>query len=78
MKIFLIKLEDWGWDEYDSCVIVAKDKEQVRDFCLSSFESCEGERFFISNYQKVEKIEEIGITEKYTKPTIICSSFNAG
>lgn len=78
MKIFLITLKNYSYDEYDSCVIVAKNKKQVRDFCLNGFESCEGENFFIYGGQQVEKIEEVGVSSKYTKPTIICSSFNAG
>ena len=78
MKIYLIQLDDWGWDEYDSCVIVAESEAQVRHFCREGFSACRGRGFEITPQQKVENIQCIGTSELYDKPTIICASFNAG
>lgn len=32
MKLFKIELDNVGYDDYDSCVIVAENKEQVEEF----------------------------------------------
>lgn len=37
MKLFLIKLDSWGYDDYNSCVLVAESYEQVKDFCDRNF-----------------------------------------
>ena len=85
MKLFYIELNEWDYDEYDSCVLAAESVEQVNSFVERNFYDyenkkwlCDGVTFQLSGDQKVEKIEEIGTTDKYTVPTIICSSFNAG
>lgn len=33
MKLFKIELDNVGYDDYDSCVIVAESKEQVEELC---------------------------------------------
>ena len=88
MKLFHIILDSCDYDDYDSCVLSAESIEQVKDFCNKNFDyqdefgiwhrCCEGESFRIHNGQKVEEIIEIGTTDKYIVPTIICSSFSAG
>lgn len=85
MKLFCIELNEWDYDDYDSCVLAAESIEQVKEFCKRNFYDDENNRwlcknggFQIHNKQRVENIEEIGTTDKYTVPTIICSSFNAG
>ena len=82
MKIFLVKLKDWGYEyaegEYDVCVMVGESEEQVRQVILNGFEGCDicnGEDYFLYKNKEVLEIEEIGISNKYTKPTIICSYF---
>jgi len=89
MKLFYIELNEWGYDDYDSCVLAAESLEQVKEFCAKRFWNidengiwspcCDGDKEFnIHTGQMIERIEEIGTTDKYTVPTIICSSFNAG
>lgn len=88
MKIFEIILDSADYDDFDSCVLAAESLEQVKEFCDKNFiyhdefglsyDCCKGQSFQIHNGQKVEEINEIGTTDKYSEPTIICSSFNAG
>ena len=37
MKLFKIELDNVGYDDYDSCVIVAESKEQVEELCKCNF-----------------------------------------
>ena len=86
MKLFKIELSDVDYDDYDSCVIIAENKEQVEELCKRNFYDdryhhslvkYDGDAMFnINSYQKWT-IKEININE-ITEPTIICSSFNAG
>ena len=88
MKIFKIELDNVGYDDYDSCIIVAESKELVEELCKRNFYdegngycyslvNYDGDAMFnINPYQKWT-IKEININE-ITESTIICSSFNAG
>ena len=80
MKIFKIELSDVDYDDYDSCVIIAENKEQVEELCKGNFcdeVKYEGDAMFNINPRQKWTIKEININE-ITEPTIICSSFNAG
>ena len=37
MKLFKIELDNVGYDDYDSCIIVAESKEQVEELCKHNF-----------------------------------------
>ncbi len=37
MKLFKIELDNVGYDDYDSCIIVAESKEQVEELCECNF-----------------------------------------
>ena len=37
MKLFKIELDNVGYDDYDSCIIVAENKEQVEELCKCNF-----------------------------------------
>lgn len=37
MKLFKIELDKVGYDDYDSCIIVAESKEQVEELCKRDF-----------------------------------------
>ncbi len=92
MKLFKIELDNVGYDDYDSCIIVAESKEQVEELCECNFVEWDtehryskilydhrnilSESFDIHNGQKWT-ITEVDINE-IKQPTIICSSFNAG
>ena len=88
MKLFKIELDNVGYDDYDSCIIVAESKEQVEVLCRKNFYDDEGGypvklvNFDGNSMFNIDKgqnwtIEEIDIN-KIELPTIICSSFNAG
>lgn len=88
MKLFKIELDNVGYDNYDSCIIVAESKEQVEELCKRNFYDegngyCyslvkyDGDSMFNINPCQKWTIKEININE-ITEPTIICSSFNAG
>ena len=89
MKLFKITLDNYDYDDYDSCIIVAESKEQVEELCEKNFFSSDRdfiplvdvenelhEDFDIHGGQKWI-ITEVDINS-ITKPTIICSSYNAG
>lgn len=83
MKVFRITSTSVGYDEFDSCVVVAESEEAVRkmisvdtdgwrnvDCSTSSY--CDDVWF--SKYQGDLKISEIDLN----KPQVICASYNAG
>ena len=37
MKLFKIELDNVDYDDYDSCIIVAENKEQVEELCRCNF-----------------------------------------
>lgn len=79
MKVFRVYVEDCGWDEYDSAVIVAESEESVRNsFVINKYgeRDCilDGCDLWFNESQGEIHIEEIDMT----KPAVICASFNAG
>lgn len=88
MKLFKIKLDNVDYDTYDSCIIVAENKEQVEELCRKNFyDDIGGYPVTLVNFDSNSTfnidegqnwtIEEIDIN-KIELPTIISSSFNAG
>lgn len=89
MNLYLVQRTDpIGYDEYDSFVCAAESEEQARkmlpfDEELVREETEENIRNLIfwewTNDLNKIKVEYIGkADEKYKKPTVILSSFNAG
>lgn len=88
LKLYLVRRTDeWSWDDYDSFVCAAHSEEEART--LAPGGDCEskadifrfGEDGYIDGWvssPNYVSVKEIGISEKYTEPTIICASFNAG
>ena len=85
MKLFLVKRKmKIGYDEYDSCVIIAPDEETIHDM-LSKDRSFWKEQFGIDestqHYWDCGKddreIIEIDLNQ-IEKPIILVSSYNAG
>lgn len=37
MKLFKIELDNVGYDDYSSCIIIAESKEQVEELCKCNF-----------------------------------------
>lgn len=91
LKLFKISLTNVGYDDYDGAIVAAKDLSQAKDLCeygndiydSDTHSYIVGERFkrednFERRNGQKYTAEEIGTTTKYTEPTIILSSFNAG
>ena len=86
LKVFRVWADRWDWDQYDSFIIVDKDKESV----LKQFETdslgyrwwhgkvntsdCTGAACVFGKDQGELHIEEIDLTA----PALILGSFNAG
>ena len=88
LKVFRVWVDDCGYDQYDSCIIVGEDKESV----LKQFETNKcGDRiyhgpinivpagkcwinYFFESDQGELHIEEVDLTA----PALILGSFNAG
>ena len=91
MKLFKIELDYACYDTFDSAIVAAETISQITDMLENgnSILDEETHSFEIAKRFKEEQklwrkdnqsynIEEIGTTQKYKEPTIICSSFNAG
>lgn len=82
MNLYLIKRTDKiNRDEYDSAVVAAETEEQARKIHpKKNYDpNIEGEWY---KNQWVDEdsvvVELIGMAKPYTKPGVICASFNAG
>lgn len=86
MKLFKLSVKEVGYDEYDSCVVVAEDENAVRAMLKDSnsdskwegskslFVNGEDAGVWFYNHQGEILIEEVDLT----KPALVCASFNAG
>ena len=82
MKVFKVSAESFGYDEYDSCIVVAESEDAVRKMIKEEVRlgrvACllRGDRVscrFESDQGKIS-IEEIDLT----KQDVILASYNAG
>ena len=91
MKLFKIELTDVSYDDYEGAIVAANSLLEVKDLCEYGNEIYDsdthtyivGERFhredsFSRRSHQKYYVREIGTTNKYTKPTIIMSSFCNG
>ena len=87
MKLYkIIRMSKVGYDEFDSCVVIAEDEEQIHKWLD---EKCKRDRHRYETQYEIQgsnywdcgindrKIEEIKL-ENYDKPFVLLSSFNAG
>lgn len=91
LKLFKISLTNVDYDDYDGAIVAAESLSQAKDLAEYGNDIWDSEthsyivsqrfkredNFERRSYQKYT-VEEIGTTTKYTEPTIILSSFNAG
>lgn len=68
MNIYLVSVQVWSYDEYDSAVVCALDEDGALKLAKELFHSSQGEI----------TVKCIGYAEGRTEPEIIISSFNAG
>ena len=67
-KIYYIERRDeWGYDEYDSCVVIAESEDRA-------LEEASG----LSGSFLTGKIEFVGIANKEQETGVLLGSFNAG
>lgn len=79
----LYRIDSIGYDEYDSCVVVAETEEAARHIHPSQYAEKEwwlGDRAVRDYWSKPNELvcELIGTTETLVAGTIVCASFNAG
>jgi len=91
LKLFKISLTNVDYDDYDGAIVAAESLSQAKDLAeygndiwdSETHSYIVGQRFkrednFVRREDQKYTVEEIGTTTKYTEPTIILSSFNAG
>lgn len=83
MKLFKLSVKKANRSEYNSCVVVAEDKNAVRAmlryYCPNSkwkhlYVDEKETNVFFYDHQGEITIEEVDLT----KPALVCASFNAG
>lgn len=78
-KLFLVEKTDYiDWDEYDSCVIVADNEEEVHKMIDNKNISAFGDKYksYFDNGKSFRRITEINLNA--VDSCLLCSSFNAG
>lgn len=68
MKLYLVSVDEFDWDMYDSAVVCALDEEGALKLAKELFHSSQGEI----------TVKCIGYSEGRTEPEIILSSFISG
>lgn len=76
MKLWLLKTDDYNYDEYDSFVIAAETEDAVRT--LAHSQECHGNDEQFWRNPKKSTCELIAPNSIYINEQIVCSSFNAG
>jgi hypothetical protein len=80
-KIYLIKLKEYGYDEYDGWIVIADNEEEVLKLCeiKETEQEVSKKRCYESNRFKdnIEEIKFLGNT-KIKESQIVLSSYNAG
>lgn len=72
MNLYLLSRTDQvGYDEYDAFVVAANDELEAKLFLAQKYDSDD-------EWSDKVEVKAIGITGKYTEPTEILGSFNAG
>lgn len=73
MKLYIVKADDYDWDEYDSFIIWAKNPEEALQLALNEARS--GWRERKTNFDEGVTVTEV---KKPKQATILLASFNAG
>jgi hypothetical protein len=74
-KVFLVKrITKVNYDEYDSCVIVADDEDDVNEIIENYIDYPGVDQGYADRGRHDRKITEISLEHR----GIVCSSFNAG
>ena len=80
-NIYLLKLKEWGYEESDSFVVIAKNNEEAIKLCGIYDTKEEANKHFNSNCfrDNIKEIKLIGTTiNSEEKSVIVLDSFNAG
>lgn len=77
-KVYLVSVEDWSYDEYDSMVVIANNEEEAINLCkckdYENATSCLFSNGFVKSQGKITATE-IDLTKN---SQVILKSFNAG
>lgn len=78
-NIYLLKLKDWRYDEYEGWVVIAENEEEVIKLCEIYSTAEEARKHWRYNQYKdnIEEIKLIGTTEQEDSE-IVLSSYHAG
>lgn len=77
MKLFLLeRTETIDYDEYDSCVVCAKNEEEAKEISIKELHEDTFSGW--TDNKSVISATEIGTAKRGTKVGIILASFNAG
>lgn len=68
MNIYLVSVQVWSYDEYNSAVVYAIDEEEALEYTKELFHKLQGE----------VSVKCIGYSNVQTEPELILASFNAG
>lgn len=75
-KIYLVSVEEYCYDEYDSMVVIADNEQEAIEMCKANdYNGDEGWEGFIESQGKIVA-KEINLNTNTSK--IILQSFNAG
>lgn len=77
MNIYIVIRTKCGYDQYDAFVVAANSEQKALDFLDKGHKSSTDKWTDWPN-EGDKTAELIGTTDKYTKPTEILGSFNAG
>ena len=78
MNIYLVTRSEHGYDEYDGFVVAAKTQEEALTLLEKRYNPDKKYNYSSWPDEGDKKAEHIGITDTFTEPTEILSSFNAG
>lgn len=64
LKVYLVESENWGYDDYDSFVVIAENEQKAIELVKDSFKADQG----------ILTTKEISLQEE----CVVLGSFNAG
>lgn len=70
MKVYLVYADNWDYDDYDSIVVVAENKDNA--FAMANSDHFNGS--FFKKHQGKIHVKEVDLTTEH----IVLASFNAG
>jgi hypothetical protein len=76
MNLYLVNRTECDWDEYRGFVVAANTPEEALGYLDKQYDASEDFSDWPNEGEKTAEL--IGTTDKYSEPTEILGSFNAG